>query len=120
MMDHLMKKSFSMGDISKQQGNAAPVTYKPIDLIEEVDEPGEYIPPYYTFKFYLSAVATVQGTDLYNVKANYGTQPHDVQGPSDNYQPLQEGGVPGAGKNYFILNLSKLPVSCESLFRKAT
>ncbi|KAF6032164.1 REEP1 [Bugula neritina] len=89
MMDHLMKKSFSMGDISKQQGNAAPVTYKPIDLIEEVDEP------------------------------DYGAQPHDVQGPSDNYQPLQEGGVPGAGKNYFILNLSKLPVSCESLFRKA-
>jgi len=69
-MDHLMKKSFSMGDISKQQGNAAPVTYKPIDLIEEVDEPGKYIPPYYTFKFYLSAVATVQGTDLHNVKAS--------------------------------------------------
>jgi len=52
---------------------------------------------------------------LYLCVIDYGTQPHDVQGPSDNYQPLQEGGVPGAGKNYFILNLSKLPVSFNAI-----
>lgn len=36
-----MKKSFSMGDISRQQTNNEPVTYRPsTERIAEGDEPG--------------------------------------------------------------------------------
>ena len=41
-MDHLMKKSLSMGDISQQQAGGQQITYRPAaqQIPEEVDEPG--------------------------------------------------------------------------------
>lgn len=42
VMDHLMKKSLSLGDISQQQAGSTRVTYTPMEggIPEHADEPG--------------------------------------------------------------------------------
>ena len=44
-MDHLMKKSFSLGDLSRQQADSTLVSYKPSTerIVEDRDEPGEAV-----------------------------------------------------------------------------